>query len=91
VKISEPEDVAEAIVETIRRPRPEVFVPRSVGPITRAISVLPRPARAAVVRLLRGDQVLAQIDRERRAAYDERLSSWSAGGEPVGTTTGEER
>lgn len=92
VKISEPEDVAEAIVETIRRPRPEVFVPRSVGPITRAISVLPRPARAAAVRLLRGDQVLAKIDRERRAAYDERLSSWSsAGGDPVGTTTGEGR
>jgi NAD(P)-dependent dehydrogenase (short-subunit alcohol dehydrogenase family) len=75
VKLSEPEDVAAAIVATIQRPRAEVFVPRSVGVIGRAIAVLPRPAREAVIRALRGDRVLADIDEAQRAAYRERVSS----------------
>jgi NAD(P)-dependent dehydrogenase (short-subunit alcohol dehydrogenase family) len=87
VKVSEPEDVAEAIVETIRRPRAEVFVPRSTGSIARAMAVLPRPAREGIARALRADRVLAEIDEAQRSSYRERVDTLSrpAGGEAVPT------
>jgi NADP-dependent 3-hydroxy acid dehydrogenase YdfG len=72
VKVVEPEDVATAIIEALRRPRFEVYVPRSVGVITRVTGMLPRPAREAIVRALRADRVLADFDRAARAAYAER-------------------
>jgi hypothetical protein len=62
-------------VATIQRPRAEVFVPRSVGVIGRALAVLPRPGRELVIRALRGDRVLADIDEARRAAYRDRVSA----------------
>src|SRR4051794_12751659 len=47
-----PEAVAAAIVETLRRPRFDVFVPRAIGPLTVATWLLPRRLRELVHRLL---------------------------------------
>jgi NAD(P)-dependent dehydrogenase (short-subunit alcohol dehydrogenase family) len=84
VKKLEPEEVAEAIVEALRLPRFDVFVPKSVGPISKMMSLLPRPAREAVARFLKADQILVQVDDARRAAYEKRASRSEPGSlEPV--------
>ena len=81
-KVAEPEDVAQAIVEALERPRFEVFVPKAVGRINRVMSFLPRPAREAVGHYMKADRVLVDVDWERRAAYERRV----AGEEPAEKT-----
>jgi NAD(P)-dependent dehydrogenase (short-subunit alcohol dehydrogenase family) len=75
VKSITPEDVAGAIVAALRRPRFEVFVPRSLGAINRFTRLLPRAAGEGIARLFKGDQVMvkaahsaARKDYEARAA-----------------------
>jgi NAD(P)-dependent dehydrogenase (short-subunit alcohol dehydrogenase family) len=67
-----PEEVAGAIEATIRRPRPEVWVPRWTQGVTRATQLLPRPVQQAIARLFRAD-VLAAVDPAARAAYEARV------------------
>ncbi len=74
VKHVTPENVADEIVSALQEPRFDVFVPRSVGHITRAMAVLPRGGREAVGRALKADKVLAQVDDKARAAYELRAS-----------------
>ena len=74
VKKLEPEEVADAIVEALRIPRFDVFVPKSVGPINKFRSVLPRRAREAVARFLKADRILVEVDAARRAAYEDRAA-----------------
>jgi NADP-dependent 3-hydroxy acid dehydrogenase YdfG len=74
VKKLEPEEVADAIVEALRVPRFEVFVPKSVGPISKAMGLLPRAGREAVARFLKADRILVEVDTGRRAAYEERAA-----------------
>jgi NADP-dependent 3-hydroxy acid dehydrogenase YdfG len=75
VKHIQPEDVAGEIVSALQDNRFDVFVPRSVAQITRVMSVLPRGGREAVSRAMKADQVLAQVDAGKRAAYELRASS----------------
>jgi NADP-dependent 3-hydroxy acid dehydrogenase YdfG len=74
-KAVQPADVAAAIVQALVDRRVDVYVPRSVGPIVRAPSVLPRPITDLITRLLRADRVLANPDPVARAAYDARLAA----------------
>jgi NADP-dependent 3-hydroxy acid dehydrogenase YdfG len=74
VKVVEPEDVANAIVEALQTGRFEVFVPRSMAGIVRFNALIPRRAQEAIRRLMKGDQVLAHPDRAARAAYEERMA-----------------
>jgi len=74
VKKLEPEEVADAIVEALRSPRFEVFVPSSTGAISKVMALLPRAGREAIVHWLKGDQILVQRDSGRRAAYEERAA-----------------
>jgi NAD(P)-dependent dehydrogenase (short-subunit alcohol dehydrogenase family) len=67
--------VADAIVDALLTGRVDVFVPREVGPLVRAQSVLPRRVTDAITRLLRADRVLARPDPVARAAYDARLAA----------------
>ncbi len=69
-----PDDVGAAIVDALRYPRVDVFVPKSIGPITAAVGALPRRAREAVVRLLKADKVLWDIDRQGRGSYEARAA-----------------
>jgi len=71
----EPEDVAAAIVDVLKFPRVEVFVPRAVGRISRMLTVLPRGLREAVLRAMRVDQVTWQADRSARSAYEARAAA----------------
>jgi short-subunit dehydrogenase len=71
----EPEDVAQAIVEALERPRMDVWVPRSLGAIHRVVSSLPRPASEALTRLLKVDRVTWNADRSARTAYEARAAA----------------
>ena len=78
VKKLEPEDVAEAIVEGIETNRFDVWVPASSAGIAVVMNLMPRRGREAIGRLLNADKVLAQPDRAKRAAYEERAAHSSA-------------
>ena len=72
VRKLEPEEVAEAIVEAIETNRFDVWVPRSSAGISAILSLVPRSGREAIARLLKADKVLAEVDEQERAAYEER-------------------
>jgi len=84
----QPVDVADAIVQALKTGRVDVYVPRSVGPLIRAQSVLPRALTDAVRRVLRADLVLSSPDPVARAAYDARLAATSATDNPQETGVG---
>ena len=70
-----PEDVAEAIADAIARPRPDVYVPRSVGHILRFNDLAGRRVRDAVGRRLGADRAFLDIDRAARDRYDDRIGA----------------
>jgi hypothetical protein len=78
LRLVEPEAVARAIVRTVRRPRPEVWVPRSLGWVMASGRLLPRGLRERTGRLLGVDAVATQIDAAARAPYHERAFGASA-------------
>ena len=69
-----PSDVAEAIVETLRRPRFDVYVPRSIGPLTALTAVTPRRLREAALRAIGADRVLWRVDHDERRGYELRAA-----------------
>lgn len=69
-----PEEVAEAVVATIRAPRFEVWVPRQVGFLTGALGVMPQRLRARLHRALVPDQVRDGDGVARRAYEVERFT-----------------
>ena len=72
IKVLEPEDVADAIVGALERPKFDVWVPRESAAIHKVINLLPRRGREAVGRALKADKVLAETDERVRAAYEQR-------------------
>jgi NADP-dependent 3-hydroxy acid dehydrogenase YdfG len=82
VKNVNPEDVADAIVEALRFPRFDVFVPKAIGPINSVLGLLPRSGREAFARALKADKVLAQADPNARRAYELRAAKSEPGLEP---------
>lgn len=64
-----PAEVARAVVRTIERPRFEVTIPAYVGPLRRAIDILPGTVRDTLLSALVPDQVRS-VDRGARAAYE---------------------
>jgi NADP-dependent 3-hydroxy acid dehydrogenase YdfG len=78
VKVPEPEDVADAIVDAIEHERFDVWVPRETGGINKFMQLLPRRGREAVAKLLKADKVLTEIDEQERAAYEKRIARETA-------------
>jgi NADP-dependent 3-hydroxy acid dehydrogenase YdfG len=74
IKKLEPEEVADAIVGALERPRFDVWVPRDSAVIYKVLQLLPRRGRDAVARMLNADKVLAGADHVERAAYEERAA-----------------
>jgi len=74
VKKLEPEEVAEAIVEAIETNRFDVWVPKSSAGISVILGLVPRSGREAIARLLKADKVLAEVDEQERAAYEDRAA-----------------
>ncbi|MBE7325913.1 SDR family oxidoreductase [Nocardioides sp. Y6] len=68
-----PEEVADVIVDVIRRPVAEAWAPRWGQPIAKFSSVLPRRLQAMASRALKADSVLTGADASKRAAYEERV------------------
>jgi NAD(P)-dependent dehydrogenase (short-subunit alcohol dehydrogenase family) len=74
IKMVEPEEVADAIVEALRHPRIDVYVPRSLGVVWRIGAVLPTRAAMMMGRLFRSEGVLSDADRTARATYEARAA-----------------
>jgi NAD(P)-dependent dehydrogenase (short-subunit alcohol dehydrogenase family) len=75
VKTLLPEEVAAEIVGALKRPRFDVFVPRSSGPLIQLGAALPRRVRLAVGRMMKADQTTAHADGAERAAYEARAAA----------------
>ena len=74
VEKAEPEDVANAIVEALQLDRFEVYVPKTVGRISKVMNMLPRKAAEAIGHYLEADQVMVNADMSGRKAYEERVA-----------------
>ncbi|MBF6619511.1 MAG: SDR family oxidoreductase [Patulibacter sp.] len=78
VKQITPEDVAEGIVDALRQPRFDVFVPKSAGVTNRIVGVLPRRGREGLMRALKADTALIEADHGARQAYELRAATSDA-------------
>jgi NAD(P)-dependent dehydrogenase (short-subunit alcohol dehydrogenase family) len=68
-----PEQVADAIVQAVAKPRFEVYVPKSYGTLFKATSFLPRPAGEWLGRKMGADKVFMDAwDKPERKAYEDR-------------------
>ena len=75
-----PEDVADAIVAALHRPRFDVFVPKYLGMVTRVTRALPRGFGEWLGRSTKTDQVLlAAAHSPARAAYEDRAAHSAPG------------
>jgi len=71
MKKLEATDIADAIVDGLRRRCPEVYIPRSLRPLSVLDLALPRPVRRVVHRAFSTDQIASDFERAGRAAYQE--------------------
>ena len=69
-KLISPDEVARAIADTVERPRPELFVPRSLGPLLRTYQALPPRGRALLARAFGVDDLYGSVDPASRASYE---------------------
>jgi NAD(P)-dependent dehydrogenase (short-subunit alcohol dehydrogenase family) len=68
-----PEQVGEAIAGVVERPRPDLFVPRSLGPLLRVYQALPPRGRSVMGRAFGVHDLYGNVDPESRAAYEASL------------------
>ncbi len=86
LKVLEPEDVANAIVEALQTGRVNVWVPRWVGVMLSLQQVTPRRMVDFLVKVTGGDKVLTERDDSERAEYNAKIAD-GAGTAPVGAVT----
>lgn len=75
----EPEDVADAIVEALERPRHDVYVPRAIVAGVRLGALLPRRLAEAINRSAKTHRILAEADLSARADYERRAARGGGG------------
>lgn len=75
IKHVEPEDIARAVVETLRsgESHARVYVPRAFGVVVNSQRALPRPLSEALLRALGADRKGLPTEAAHRRAYDERM------------------
>ncbi|MEA2458253.1 MAG: hypothetical protein QOC95_1225 [Thermoleophilaceae bacterium] len=73
-KMIPPADVGEAIADAVERPRDEVFVPRSLGPVMRLYQAVPPRARRAFGRAIGLDSLYTGVDPASRREYEQRIA-----------------
>jgi len=66
------DDVAGVIEEMVRRPKPEMWVPRWSQGLAKGTQMLPKAAQDAMAKALGADHVLSDADPAARAAYEAR-------------------
>jgi NAD(P)-dependent dehydrogenase (short-subunit alcohol dehydrogenase family) len=81
VKKAEPEEVANAIVDALRVPKVDVYVPALVGRINKVMGMLPRAVAERIGRALEADTVMTKVDAASRRAYE--VDSAAAGADNV--------
>jgi NAD(P)-dependent dehydrogenase (short-subunit alcohol dehydrogenase family) len=82
-KKAEPVQVAEAIVATLERPVPRVYVPRATGNMVRFFQKLPQAWTERLNSAMGGDQIfLGGVDHHARAAYERRARGLDASHAP---------
>ncbi|MBF6133611.1 SDR family oxidoreductase [Nocardia otitidiscaviarum] len=69
----DPEEVAAAIVQTVRTRKAEVAVPNYLGPVDVALAAAPEPAVRLVRRLFGGDRALYPADTATRERYEAQI------------------
>jgi short-subunit dehydrogenase len=74
VKFLVPQDVADAVLATVRKPRVDVFVPRSLRSAAASQHLVPRPGRELMSKAAKADVGL-QTDQRARKAYEERAAA----------------
>lgn len=65
-----PEQVAEAILDAVRRPRFDVPVPRVAGTLVDIATLLPRRAKDGMARITGTDHLMLEADTGKRRAYE---------------------
>ncbi len=70
----EPQEVADAIVETLRVPRFDVHVPKQLGISERVAALLPIAVQDGLSRVSKADAVLSHVDKAARAGYELRAA-----------------
>jgi short-subunit dehydrogenase len=75
VKTVSAEDVAAEVVDALKKPRFDVFVPRSSGGLIAATGLVPRRVREAISRALGSDDALLKTDHSKRAEYEARAAA----------------
>jgi hypothetical protein len=73
--VLQPSDVAAAIAGALERPRFDVWVPRSYGPLNRALAPLPRIVREGALKALGAERGAAAATPDKRRAYEERAAA----------------
>ena len=75
IKTSTPEQVAEAIVSALKKPRLDVFVPRSLNLLDRTMALVPRRGQGWFLRATGADHLLADAAHSpAREAYERRAA-----------------
>jgi NAD(P)-dependent dehydrogenase (short-subunit alcohol dehydrogenase family) len=75
IKTSTPEQVADGIVAALKKPRLEVFVPRSLGPMNRSMALMPRKGQDWFLRVTKADRLIADaVHSPAREAYERRAA-----------------
>jgi short-subunit dehydrogenase len=74
MKVLQPAEVADAIVEALQTGRVEVWVPKSAKRTSALGVLLPRRLSEGMARALKADQVLAGADASARRGYELRAS-----------------
>ncbi|MFZ0042280.1 MAG: SDR family oxidoreductase [Solirubrobacteraceae bacterium] len=72
LKIAEPEDVANGIVEALQTGRVDVYVPKRLQALIRGTYMVPRPVADLIAKVLKADQALINPDHALRGAYEVR-------------------
>jgi NAD(P)-dependent dehydrogenase (short-subunit alcohol dehydrogenase family) len=71
----EPDDVALAILDSIRTGQDEVYVPKSLKPVGAAFNLIPRRLRQRLYHRMGLDQAFIQVDRDQRKVYSDRIDA----------------
>ena len=75
IKTSTPEQVADAIVEALKKPRLDVYVPRRLGPLNRSMALVPRKGQDWFLRFTKADRLIADaVHSPAREAYERRAA-----------------
>jgi short-subunit dehydrogenase len=82
-RVIEPEDVAAEIVKALRKPKVAIYVPASMGAVTRATNLIPRRVGDKIMTATGSDHLLADaMASGQRDAYEQRVAQ-SAPGQQV--------